>query len=535
MQALQLRQREYLLRISRAMTSRLDLPSLLRLILNSAAEMVGGEVGLIILRQADGRLVPQALYGLSAARAAQLATALVSMSSGVARTEGGWTLPELSLPLVSAAAGVPLRQVVQMPLRIDDQAMGAIYVFRSGGAAFGGNERQVLQSFADQAAIAVRNARLYEQAMAEKRRLDAIIENSANGVMILGPDRRVEVMNRALSILTGWPAEEATGEPCWKVLPLEQVQGNNLCAPDSPAADQTDTSPQYVEGELVRPGGSRLTLGVTYTPLYDSGGRLLNFIVNVVDITRFREAEQMKSTFVSVISHELKTPVALIKGYAGTLRRPDVEWDSETMQEGLSVIEEEADRLNGLIDNLLDASRIQAGVFKLELGDVNLVRLAQRVVEGFRLQTQAHGFELGFPPDLPAVVADEARIRQVLDNLVSNAIKYSPDGGAIRIGAWYDAQGVTVYVADQGIGIPHDEQDRLFESFYRVDSGIRRRTKGTGLGLYLSKTIIDAHDGSIWVRSEPGKGSTFFFTLPTVAGAEELQVAGGRLHSASGP
>jgi signal transduction histidine kinase len=116
-------------------------------------------------------------------------------------------------------------------------------------------------------------------------------------------------------------------------------------------------------------------------------------------------------------------------------------------------------------------------------------------------------------------MADEARIRQVLDNLVSNAIKYSPDGGTIRIGAWHDAQGVTVYIADQGIGIPLDDQGRLFESFYRVDSGLRRRTKGTGLGLYLSRTIVDAHVGSIWVRSEPGKGSTFFFTLPHVAGA----------------
>ncbi len=520
MQALQLRQREYLLRISRAMTSRLDLPSLLRLILNSAAEMVGGEVGLILLRQADGRPVPQALYGLSAARAAQLVAALVGMSSATSRTEGGWALPELSLPLVSAAAGVPLRQVVHLPLRIEDEPMGAIYVFRSGGAAFGSNERQVLQSFADQAAIAVRNARLYEQAMAEKRRLDAIIENSANGVMILSPDRRIEVMNRALSILTGWPAEEATGEPCWKVMPLEQVQGLNVCSPDSAPVDLPESLPVYVEGDLVRPGGSRLTLGVTYTPLYDSNGRLLNIIVNVVDITRFREAEQMKSTFISVISHELKTPVALIKGYAGTLRRTDADWDPETMHEGLSVIEEEADRLNSLIDNLLDASRIQAGVFKLELGDVSLERLAQRVVEGFRLQTEAHDFEFDFPPGLPMVVADEARIRQVLDNLVSNAIKYSPDGGTIRIGGWHDEQGVTVYVADQGIGIPQDEQSRLFESFYRVDSGLRRRTKGTGLGLYLSKTIIDAHNGTIWVRSEPGKGSTFFFTLPIAAIAE---------------
>ncbi len=525
MQSLQLRQRDYLLRISRAMTSRLDLPSLLRLILNSAVEMIGGEVGLLVLRQGDGRLAPQAIYGLPPAKAAQVASLLREGSDLASLGDGGWSLPDLSMTLLSAAAGIPLRQVVQIPLRSEDELVGAIYVFRSGGAAFGGNERQVLQSFADQAAIAVRNARLYEQVTAEKRRLDAIIENSANGVMILSPDRRVQVINRALAALTGWPAEEATGEPCWKVMPLENAVGPNLCAAEGiaallgeidPAAPPQAEPSLYVEGDLLRPGGSRLTLGVTYTPLYDAEGRLLSIIVNVVDITRFREAEQMKSTFVSVISHELKTPVALIKGYAGTLRRPDAAWDPETLADGLTVIEEEADRLNALIDNLLDASRIQAGVFKLDLNDVDLQRLAAKVVDRFRLQTDSHPFELDFPDDLPSVLADEARIRQVLDNLVSNAIKYSPQGGSIRIGAWQDGPGVTVYVADQGIGIPADEQGRLFNSFYRVDSGLRRQTKGTGLGLYLCKAIVEAHDGRIWLRSELGKGTTFFFVLPAV-------------------
>lgn len=526
MQTLQLRQRDYLLRISRAMTSRLDLSSLLRLILNSAVEMVGGEVGLLVLRQGDGRLAPQAIYGLPPARAAQVAAVLREGSDLGGLADGGWSLPDLSMTLLSAAAGIPLRQVVQMPLRSEDELVGAIYVWRSGGAAFGANERQVLQSFADQAAIAVRNARLYEQVSAEKRRLDAIIENSANGVMILSPDRRIQVMNRALAAMTGWPAEEAQGEPCWKVLSLENAQGPNLCAAEGapvlrreidPAALAEAQPSLYVEGDVIRPGGSRLTLGVTYTPLYDAEGRLLNIVVSVVDITRFREAEQMKSTFVSVISHELKTPVALIKGYAGTLRRPDAAWDPETLADGLAVIEEEADRLNTLIDNLLDASRIQAGMFKLELSEVDLALLARKAVDGFRVQTAAHQFELGFPPDLPLVLADEARIRQVLDNLLSNAIKYSPHGGLIRVGGWQDGPDVTVYVADQGIGIPSDEQGRLFDSFYRVDSGLRRQTKGTGLGLYLCKAIVEAHDGRIWVRSEPGKGSTFFFTLPQAA------------------
>lgn len=515
MQSLQLRQREYLLQISRAMTAQLDLASLLRLILNNATDMLGGQVGLIVLRQPDGRLAPQAVYGIPKARLARLAPLLAELSDLAPSGDGRLALPELSLPLLSAAAGVPLRQVVNLPLRIGDELLGAIYVFRTGGAAFGTNERQLLQSFADQAAIAVRNARLYEEVVAEKKQLDAIVENSADGVMILSPDRRIQVMNRTLSAMTGWPPEEAIGEPCWKVLPLETTSPlPHPCSTDELAMELPEGQSLSVEGELTRPGGSKLTLGVTYTPLYDDDGQLINIIVNVMDITRFREAERLKSTFVSVISHELKTPVSLIKGYASTLSRSDAAWDVETLREGLEVIEEEADRLNYLIDNLLDASRIQAGAFRLDLGDVNLERLAQKSVDGFRLQTDQHQFDLDFPADLPTVVADETRLRQVLDNLISNAIKYSPEGGTIRIGAWQDRNAVTTYVADQGIGIPADEQSRLFDSFYRVDSGLRRQTKGTGLGLYLSKAIVEAHDGQFWVRSEPGQGSTFFFSLP---------------------
>jgi signal transduction histidine kinase len=222
----------------------------------------------------------------------------------------------------------------------------------------------------------------------------------------------------------------------------------------------------------------------------------------------------MKTTFVSVISHELKTPVALIKGYANTLAREDAHWDNATLQEGLQVISEESDRLNGLINNLLDASRIQAGAFKLERGDVSLPKLAGRVVENFRVQSPDHRFILDFPPDYPITPGDEERLRQVLDNLVSNAIKYSPAGGEIRVGGWSDGARATVYVADQGIGIPAEEQGNLFQRFYRVDSSLRRSTQGAGLGLYLCKSIVDAHGGRIWLRSEPGKGTTVFFTLP---------------------
>src|SRR5262249_41754446 len=156
---------------------------------------------------------------------------------------------------------------------------------------------------------------------------------------------------------------------------------------------------------------------------------LRNVIANVIDITHFREAEKMKSTFVSVVSHELKTPVALIKGYAGTLRREDARWDSKTIQQSLAVIEEEADPLTGLSENLLAASKLQADGMRLtNVGDVNLAAIADRSAERFQTQTKNHKIVVDFPDNFPIVQGDETRLRQVIDNLVNNAIKYSPKG-----------------------------------------------------------------------------------------------------------
>jgi PAS domain S-box-containing protein len=525
----QLRQREYLLEISRAMTSRLDLRSVLRLILENASDMLRGQAGLIALRQEDGSLRVQASYGLSPGLLHLFTPLLTDIPAHAEREDlVRWKIPNLQmkLSLVASGIGLGLSQVVALPLVMEGNLIGVIYVFRSRGGDFSVNDRQVLASFADQAAIAVHNARLYQQLAREKGRLDAIIQNSADGVMILDTERRIRVFNRALEEMTGWTAEEALGHPCSDVLALRDRQGKDICQADCPLSQMESEEHLYVEGDIERTDGSGVTVGITYSPLYDEEGDLVSVIANVRDITRFREAEEMKSTFVSVISHELKSPVSIIKGYADTLRREDAQWDTDTLRQGLGVIAEESDRLNRLIDNLLDASRLQASAFKLQLSYVQVDKLAAKVVEEFRTQSDEHMFTLDFSSDpstvseaasgrrLPPVRSDVERMRQVLTNLLSNAIKYSPRGGLIRVGGWADDDWVYVYVADEGIGIPKSEQERIFERFYRAESPLTRRTEGAGLGLYLCKEVIEAHGGKIWVQSEPGKGAKFIFKLP---------------------
>lgn len=516
------RQREYLLQISRALTAQLDLSSVLRLILEAAGELLSGHAGLIVLRADDGE-EPDGDKATFTVRAHfGIAPQLLNLFAPLWQN-GVDSISRRALSRIALAAGMTLRQVVALPMNIGDRTAGLIYIFRHSGGEFSANDRQILQAFADQAAIAVNNARLYEQATSEKRRLDAILEASADGIMILDSSFRVTRFNQALARQSGWTASQAIGRPHDEVIVLRNKRAGMTLAEAAAGgwplvsrsgADLMVSGPLYVEGELQRRDGSRLSVGITYAPLFDREGRLANLIANVRDITRFREADELKNTFISVVSHELKTPVALIKGYAGTLSREDARWDPHVIRESASIIEEEADRLTGLIDNLLDASRLQAGGLKLNLSDVAIDAIATRLLELFRTQTTRHQLVADFPPSFPIIHADSARIEQLLSNLISNAIKYSPNGGTIRVSGRALPDTVEIRVSDEGIGIPIEEQSHIFERFYRVDDALSRRAQGSGLGLFIAKAIVEAHGGRIEVHSTPGRGTTFTMTLP---------------------
>ncbi len=407
--------------------------------------------------------------------------------------------------------------------------VGVLFIFREYQGQASLNDQSILQSFADQAAIAVHNARLYQTVREEQLRLAAILDHSGDGVMILDGAGVVLRFNAAMGRIAGWQPELALGQAHdavihWKRIdqgkPLARVlvEGWPCQHPElADCADKTQAGLEtlYVEGDLLRPDKSLISIGITYAPLLDHAGHLKNIIANARDISNFRQAEQLKSTFISVVSHELKTPVALIKGYAGTLRRDDADWDPATIQDGLAVIEDEADRLTGLIENLLAASKLQAEGMRLtQIGDVLLDQLVARSIERLQTQTSKHVLRADFPKPFPIVQGDETRLRQVLDNLIANAIKYSPEGGEILIRGRFDDQNVTISVRDSGVGLSKADQTRIFERFYRVDDALSRRTQGTGLGLYLARAVVEAHGGTISAQSEPGKGSNFTFTLP---------------------
>ena len=451
---------------------------------------------------------------------------------GVPYREGceGEAFPELAnqLKQIAREADLGLTQVIRLPLSTGNVVTGLIYVFQSGSYYFVEDAPNLLRSFAEQAAIAVRNARLYHQVNQEKQRLDAILEQSADGVMILDRTLHITRFNQALSHMTGWPAAEAIGREHDDVIQWGSLKSESDL---QSALDHNwpllNAAHLYVEGDARRHNDSadqsgRITinLGITYAPMMDADGQMTDIIASVRDLTRYREEEALQKTFISIISHELKTPVSIIKGYAGTLRRPDGRWSPEVLDESLAIIEEEADNLNVLIDNLLEASRLQAGTFVLEVSDdVNLKSMADSVARRFLTQTNIHTIKTNFPDDFPTVIGDERRLTQVLTNLVSNAIKYSPEGGQITIKGQVHPGHVTVAVCDEGIGIPTRDQNRIFQKFSRLDNALSRKTEGTGLGLYLSRAIVEAHRGRIWFQNNSdgtrgANGTTFTFSLP---------------------
>ena len=509
------RQREYLLEISRALTAQLNLDELLEMVLEAATSMLAGQAGLIALRDPDASFTVRASHGLPHALVPYFEPLLTGIPDDADLRR--FHIPGLAekLGLVATELGLRLQQVVALPMAIKREMIGVLYVFRAYGTRFTADDRQVLASFADQAAIAVHNAQLYERISNDKRRVDAILEYSADGVLILDSAHRIAVFNHALSQMSRWSAAEALGRHHDEVIRWARLETElDLSEAVAGGWPLPSARPLYVEGDLRRRRGGTISVGITYAPLFDREGRLVNIIADVRDITRFRQADEIKSTFISVISHELKTPVALIKGYADTLLRKDACWEPEMMQESLTVILEEADRLNNLIDNLLDASRLQAGALPFELDQVGLDSLAERVASGFRTQTQIHEIVVRFPPDFPVVEGDPGRLEQVLNNLVSNAIKYSPDGGTIEISGRASPSDVAVTVSDQGVGVPFEEQSRVFERFYRGARERHQRTPGAGLGLYLAKAIVQAHGGRMWVESNPGEGAAFSFSIP---------------------
>ena len=351
-------------------------------------------------------------------------------------------------------------------------------------------------------ALAENLSRTIADLQGERDLLQGVLQGMSEGVLLLDGEGRVALVNPALreSLLL---EADVTGK-----LLLEAVRHAGL----RELLDAARTATQPMSGELEVAGLRPRRLLVHARTLPDRPGGLLAVFVDVTDVRRL---ETIRRDFVANVSHELRTPIAAVRSAAETLRGA-VEHDPAAVARFAEMIERNAERLQHLVDDLLDLSRIESREYHPNLEPLDATPAVQRVVETFRERAQGRGLSLAssLPPDLPRVRADRRALDQVLTNLIDNAVKYASPGASVTVGIAIEGERIRISVADTGPGIDPQHLPRLFERFYRVDTGRSRELGGTGLGLSIVKHLVEAMGGSVGVDSAPGAGSTFSFTLP---------------------
>jgi PAS domain S-box-containing protein len=408
-------------------------------------------------------------------------------------------------------------------LFVNDHAglLGVLYYLRPPGSSscFEQSDESIgtLRLFIAHFAAGLRSALKWQSLIKEQRRLAAIFQQSAEGILTVDTALRIIDFNPAMERLTGWRENEVLGRFYYEVLRPKDRLGNELGLQDSLIL-QAFAGQMVLNREMIISArdGQRFDASVAASCVRSSKGEPTSGILTVRDITRERQQEEQRSTFISVISHELQTPIAIIKGYASTLARTDVTFDKESLRSRLQAVEEEADRLNKLVGNLLYASRIQAGGLQMELATLDLSNLVQQVTHRLQVKSPGVTVKVNLPPNLPTVMADRDRIEEVLENLLDNAVKYSPDKPVVAVVCRATGDEVIVSVSDAGMGISLREQEQIFDRFYRVGNAMTSSLQGAGLGLYICRAIVEAHGGRIWVESALHQGSTFLFSLPRI-------------------
>jgi two-component system phosphate regulon sensor histidine kinase PhoR len=332
----------------------------------------------------------------------------------------------------------------------------------------------------------------------------ALFDSMAEGVLVLDEQGCVQMANRAfvqLFTITG----NLAGKTLIEALRLHEVLE---------LAERVALEGRPFEKELRLPGLEERWVQINASPISGGDGQRLGAILVFHELTRLKQFERARQEFVANVSHELRTPLSHIKGYVETLLAGAKD-DPAVATRFLQIIERNADRLRLLIEDLLTISELESGRLALDLQPVSVRAVVAKVLDDLRTRAAARGVTLTKElPDL-TVRADATRLEQVLSNLVDNAIKYGRKDGRVRVGAQVEQGCVMLSVADDGPGLPAEALERVFERFYRVDKGRSRDQGGTGLGLAIVKHIVQSHGGKVWAKSQPGRGATFYFTLPS--------------------
>jgi PAS domain S-box-containing protein len=415
--------------------------------------------------------------------------------------------------------GLDARSVISVPLRARKQPLGTLTVARTGkGPLYAADDLALVEDLATRIGLALDRARLYR--MVEERTDAArVLEHVGDGIVLLDRNGTIRLWNPAAEAITSIDAKTVVGQPAAKAIPGWQNAVDTVPVMSSPDPGHRDV--------VIPIDTARGERWISISGVRFFGGTVYAFR----DLTDVRRLEEIKADFIATASHELRTPLAAVYGAAQTLLRHDFALDETGRERFVSLIADESERLGRIVNEILLANQLDAGRLDLEVEPFDAADLVERVVEATRAYAPPSvTLEASADEGLPQVSADLDKARQVLVNLVENAIKYSPEGGHVEVEATEHDGAVRFAVRDEGLGIAPEDQDRIFEKFYRADPQMVRGVGGTGLGLYICKELVGRMGGKIWVEPNGDKGSSFFFELQT---AEVLAHGGpqtGRLH-----
>ena len=427
-------------------------------------------------------------------------------------------LPEFMPP-------VPVLAFLAVPIRHLENGLGHIYVAQGeSGREFTQEDEDTLVMFASQAAMAVANARRYREEKRARADLETLVNTSPVGVVVFDvPTGRSSYFNReALRIVDGLRHPGQSLEDLAETLTFRRADGREVSLSEFPMAQALGSGETVVAEEitLIAPDGRRVTVLVNATPIPTDTGELQSFVVTLQDLAPVEEIQRQRAQFLGMVSHELRAPLAAIKGSAAAVLRAASTLDSAEIQQFFRIIDGQADHLLDLIGGLLDVARIDAGEMSLTTEATDVATLVDRARNTFLHGGGRDNLVIDLPPNLPQVMADRRRVEQVLQNLLSNAARHSAESSVIRVSAARDGAHVAFTVADDGVGIAPERLPLLFRRFSRADSA-ETRSAGAGLGLAICQGIVEAHGGRIWAESEGlGLGARFTFTLPAVAQAD---------------
>jgi two-component system phosphate regulon sensor histidine kinase PhoR len=433
---------------------------------------------------------------------------------------------------------------INIPLTVENRIIGMLSLFDEHPGTFDAEQLQLITMIADYAAVALENVRLRESEMAlwrqaenERRRLELVISSMAEGLFITDAEGVITLLNvSAQRLFDQAQVELKQGIPLRKMATSNDAEWLQDLAR---IVEQALVGKVVMNEELIAGVSGEavpLTLSVSVAPLHDSSltqqPRPVGAVAVLNDVTSSKQIEKLKDEFVSVVSHELRTPLTAIKGYTQHLLRrierrlretrrtqpldgsPAVEPPESYDLRSLNIVQSQAGHLERLVNDLLDQSRVQWGQLRLDYSTFYLADVLAERVYLAQVSAEQHTILLDVQVQDSKIVADRLRMGQVVGNILDNAVKYSPQGGQVVVVLQEFEGDYLVSVIDQGIGINPEYLDHIFERFYRVRNTANRQYSGIGLGLYVTKAIIESHGGRIWHTSNQGRGSIFHFTLP---------------------